>query len=402
MKMNQIYAVINKAQKQAWNKEAVSVIDTTSLIALGNHIINSSEATSKDLFTGALTDLISKTIFVSRALTGMDYGIYRDETDWGAVVRKVRVKPKGVEHNTEYDLASQEFDPFTMEIPTVLEQLYSKYTTYASEIVITDDQLFSAFKGDSELQAFYSLLFKQLEDSMYRAQISLDRLALANYIVEKKKLQATQTKKTHTINLIQEYYNEAGIITTTSKMWTDKEFLRFIASKLNEYKVLMNSDTDTFNASDGYVSQTPDEYLNFYVLNMLDSRLKTYLYADTFHEDFVKVSTFKTVPFWQGGIGSEGPAFKPTEISKIVLKPASTDALDEEPTITFTGVLAVMVDRDAIVSTYRNEKSESWRIPTKGTKHYRSKTHMYINDMLENGVVFYVEDIEEEETVPEG
>ena len=153
----------------------------------------------------------------------------------------------------------------------------------------------------------------------------------------------------------------------------------------------MNADTDVFNASDGYLSQTPDSYMNFYVHSLIDSRLSTYLYADTYHKEMVKVDNYKPVEFWQGIKGAVGNAFDPANTSKINIKPASGgDAIEK------SGILAVMVDKDAIVSTYQREASESWRIPLKGTNHAITMTHMYINDMLENGIVFYVEDLPEE------
>lgn len=387
-KMNQIYTILNQAQSQAWGKTAVTVIDTATMIGLGDHIINSSTADSKDLWTKALTDIIGKTIFVNRVLTGNDLGITRDNIEWGAILRKVRVKPKGVEHNEEYDLGAEPYDPFKITTPEVMEQLFSKHTTYKSEITITDKQLFTAFKDDSEMMAFYSLIFKQLEDSIARALRNYDRIALANFIAEKLKLQVSQPDKTHSINLIEAYLEETGKTITADKVYTDPEFLRFFATKVLEYKKYMNADTDIFNSSDGYPSQTPDQYMNFYINSIIDSRLKTYLYADTYHKEMVTIDNYKEVEFWQGIKGATGKSFKPSNTTSINIKPASGG-----PAIVKSGVLAVMVDKDAIVSTYLREGAESWRVPLKGTNHARNVTHMYINDVMENGLVFYVENL---------
>lgn len=387
--MTQIYTALNTVQSQAWGSTAVAVVDTKSMIALGNYILDSSNVASKDLWTSTLTDYIAKTIFVSKPLTGQDLGITRDETDFGAVLRKVRVKPKALEYNEEYDLAADDtYDPFKITVPEVNEQLYSKHTTYKSQITITDKQLFTAFQSDADMQAFYSLLFKQLDDSMYRAQMNYDRMALVNFIAEKLVLQGTQATKTHAINLLQAYKDETGTTLTVAQAWNNADFLKFFANQMLLYKGYMNADTDTFNSSVGYPSQTPDSYMNFYVLNYLDSKLKTNLYADTYNKEMVTVAGYKTVDFWQGIKGATGAAFSPLQISKIDVTPASGGA-----ELSKTGILAVMVDKDAVVSTYRREASESWRIPLKGTNHARTNTHMYINDLYENGIVFYIEDL---------
>lgn len=398
MKINQIYNLLNAAQEQAWGQRVVEVIDTATMIALGNHVIDSSKTDSKDVFVGGLTDRIGKTLLRSRELAGDDLGISRDQMSFGAILQKIRIKPKLVDYNTEYDLKDEPFDPFKVHPIDVIEQLYSKHTTYECTITILRSQLFSAFTDEASMAAFLALIYKQLEDTIYRAKQVYDRLALANFAIEKFKLQVSQPNKTHTFNLIQGYKNETGITITTEEIWTDKEFLRYVSTKLKEFKKAMNSETDVFNGYEGkdeediLVSSTSDEYMNLYLLDIVDSRMSSYLYSDTFHNEFVKLNKFKAVQFWQGVKGATGKAFDPVEISKISLKPASGGE-----GITKSGILAIMIDRDAVVSSYERENSDAWQIPTKGFNHYRAMTHMYINDLLENGIVFYVEDLVEGE-----
>lgn len=386
--MNQIKTILNAAQQQAWGKTAVSVVDTSTMIALGNYVLDSSNVASKDLWTSALTDIIGKTIFVSRGVTSPDLGITRDETDYGAVVRKVRVKPNALVDNAEYNLTEVGYDPFALVTPTVSEQLYSKHATYMAKVSILDSQLFTAFQSDTEMQNFYSLIFQQLEDSMFRAEKGYDRLAVCNYIAEKSVSQTAQPTKTHMVNLLQAYKDETNVTLTVADAWKSADFLKFFANQMLLYKEYIAVDGDSYNTSDGYVSQTPESRLKFFVLKALDAKLQTNLYADTYHKEMVTVEGYKTVPFWQGYTDGVGASFNTNAISKIVVDPASGG-----DTVTLTGVLAVMFDQDAIVSCYRADKAESVRVPMKGTNHMRARTHMYINDLYENGIVFYIEDL---------
>lgn len=388
-KINQVYQIINQVQKQAWGTVPVELTNATTLIALGDYLRNDATPDSRDIFTGKLSEVIGKTILVSRPFTANSLGISRDEMEWGGVVRKVRVKPKLVEHNTEYDLNNtSDFNPFDIVTPEVDQKLFSKFGTFESLVTVTDEQLFTAFTSEGELLAFYELIYKTLEDSMKRGMLSYDRMALVNFMAEKFKLQTLQGNKTHTVNLLAQYKTETGdnnITAAQALAGTHKEFNRFLASTMLMYKGWMAEDTDVFNASEGYTSQTTENYLNFYILRNISSRLPAYLYSSEYHDEMVKINNYTEVNFWQG-IGDVN-GFNVNSTSKIHVNTAS-DATEIEQ----AGIIAVMIDKDAVATYYKRDKAESWRVPTKGTNHYKATTQMMANDMWENGIVFYVED----------
>lgn len=393
--MNQIYNILNTSQKQAWGDIVINVVDTSTMISLGDYILNSANATSKDLWTGSLTDLIGKTVFVSRQLQGDDLGISRDEFEYGAIMRKIRIKPIELRHNTEYDLGTQSFNPFEIITPTVSEQLYSNFGTYESLITITDQQLFTAFKSDAEMMAFYSLIYKQQEDAMRRGQWNYDRLALATFIANKINLQTTQPTKTHAINLLAQYNKEKGTELTVAQAKLSDDFWRFVARTMILYKGYLAQESNIFNASPWYKTQTTDPYLNFYMLTEVEALLNTILYSDTYHKELVEISGYHKVPFWQGISTENTTPFSFENNSAISIK------LKDGTEITKSGIIAVMSDVDAIATTYKTEKAESWRVYTKGTNHYKSVTQMLINDLWENGVIFYIEDEPEPEPEPQ-
>lgn len=385
--INQVYQVINLATQQAWGKNAVEIVDTQSLIAMGDYIINSSDVNSRDVFTKALTDIIGKTIFVSREYRGADLGLSRDEYEYGGIVRKIRVKPRLTQYNNEYNFTNKNFNPWEISVPTVDEKLFSKFGTYSLTVTVTDNQIFTAFKSNEEMMSFYSLIYKQLNDCIKRGEEAYDRMALANFIGEKFKLQDSQANKKHTMNVLKKYNDTFGTDLKVKDIWTSPEFLRYFTSVVSEYKDYMAEDTDVFNGSDGYLSQTPEDYMNFYMLKAVDARLAAYLYSDTFHESMIHLNKYKTVSFWQG-IG-DSDSFNPDSTSKIHLNLASDGSVLEQG-----GILAVMMDKDAVATFYKRPNAETWRIPQIGNNVYKSVTQMMCNDMFENGIIFYVEDEE--------
>lgn len=385
--INQIYAVINAAAKEAYGGTAITVKDLRSLISLGDYVMNSSSADSKDVFTGKILDLVGKTVFVNRARKSSDLGLSKDEFEWGAILRKIRVKPIETRNNDEYNFDGTGYNPFSVDIPAVDQKLFSKFGTISVEITITDEQLFTAFKGNEELSAFYSLIYKQMDDAISRSTETYDRLALDNFIGEKLVEQAAAgNTKIHAVNLLAGFKAENPSSTlTASTCLKDKDFLRYAATEFQRWMANLETETDVFNSSDGYLSQTYGSYFRFYMLSMVKSLLENNLYSDTFHYNFNEVKGFKTVNFWQG----PGTDFGFDSISKINVKTASNNVVEQG------GILAVMMDEDAVATYYNRAKSESWRVPKVGTKHYRAWTKAYLNDLYENGIIFYIDDVED-------
>lgn len=390
--INQIYSLINNANKQAWGANALQVVDERSLIAMGDYVLNSGNSASLDVWTGSLVDQISKIIFVNRPLRVDNLGLSRDASQWGAVTVKYRVKPIDVEHNTEYDLGNEDFDPFSIVTPTVDRKMFNKKGTYMAKVTVTDNQIFTAFQSEAQMQAFYSLIYKQLDDAMVRSENAWDHLALCNFIGEKLNLQASQPTKLHAINILAEYNEVFNKTLKANKIYTDGDFLRYFASRMIELKGLMAEETDAFNASTGYVSQTPADYLNVYVHNAIDSRLSAYLYSTTYHDEMVTLDGYKTVKYWQGIKGS-GKAFDNAATTKINVKLASDST--GATTVEQGGILAVLMDRDAVGTFYQRQEAESVRVPTKGVNTFKNITKELFNDTFENGIIVYADDVDD-------
>ena len=126
---------------------------------------------------------------------------------------------------------------------------------------------------------------------------------------------------------------------------------------------------------------TPKDVLHTVLLSDFAAAAKTYLYADTFHNENVLLPQAETVASWQ----ATGKDYDFAEVSKIDVKSASG------ATVSIGGVLGVMFDRDALgvtnldkrVTTNYNAKAEFFN-------NYFKFDAGYFNDTNENFVVFFV------------
>lgn len=386
--INQVYALFNAAIKQIQGVSAVEIVDERTLISVGKDTINSMDANSKDAFTKAITDLITYTIYVSNEAGDEDLGVSRDTNGFNGIKRKIRVIPGELVENTEY--FTDDFDPFSIEVPAVLEQIYKKFGTVACDVFIPDNQLFTAFESNADAQNFYSLIYQKCDNQIKRAEKTFDRLAIANFIAEKIHLNTTQAGqgKMHAVNLLALYnadHPDAHLTKTTCK--GNPDFLRFFTTQFSKFRKLMEDDTAVFNSSTGehlYPSKTYAEEINAYVLNEIDANLPGYLYSDTYHKELVTLNNYKVVNAWQG-IGTNGFDFD--SCSKVHVNIASDGTEIEQD-----GVIALLCHKDAIATFYDRSEAETWRVPTRGTKYHRAITREMINDTIENAVVFYVAD----------
>ena len=127
---------------------------------------------------------------------------------------------------------------------------------------------------------------------------------------------------------------------------------------------------------------TPESLLHTVMLADFASAASTYLYSDTFHENYVRLSEAEQVPFWQGS----GNAYSFSDVSKVSLaKTAGGNAID------VTGVLCVMFDREALgVTNLDTRVTTNYNAKAEFTNYFYKRDARYFNDFNENFVVFYV------------
>ena len=130
---------------------------------------------------------------------------------------------------------------------------------------------------------------------------------------------------------------------------------------------------------------TPSDMLKVVMLSDFEKAASTYLYADTWHNENVKLPTAETVPYWQGS----GKDYSFANTSDIHVN--ITDGEGGTVEVVAAGILAIMYDKDAMgvcntdrrVTTQYNAKAEFFN-------NFYKFDASYFNDLNENFVVFFV------------
>lgn len=379
--VNQIFNIVNDVAKQTFGEKAINVVDTSTLVALGDEVLRSDENTEN--FTNTLVDRIGKTVFSTRAYTTDNAeGMVREPFEYGCILQKIYVDLPDAKENNSWEIGKGNYTPTFAPVikPTLKQKLFNKQTTWEIDVTIPDFMFRTAFTSATEMAVLIDAIFTSMENMMQIALENNKNLTRANFIASK----LHSNKPCGAINLLHLYNTLTSQTLTVDACMRDLGFLKWSTQQINLWAKRLSKMSTLFN-DEGYKRFTPQSDLIVNVLQDYDSAINSYLQSDTYHNEMTKIaSSYSTVPYWQGS----GLNYTFEDTSKIDVK------IDETNTITESGIIAVLYDRDAMGvtiterrgTTQRNNKDEY-------TDYFNKATYGYFNDLSENGIVFYVKEV---------
>lgn len=405
MKITQLANLLNTTATttgiidQVTGNAAVAKEDLSDLVDMGKAVIDFTSQSKEnfDSYIKSLIDQVGRIMLVDRKYTSQAPNILMEGWEYGSILEKVRCEVPDVRDNATWDLfnypqnGGDEYpDPFTLSKPTAKAKFYNSKATYEVPITIAEKQLKEAFQSASQLSSFVSMIENRIRMKM---TLCNDGLIMANI----NNLIAQKINKTHYVNLLKDYNTLTGNSLTKAKALTDKEFLRYASKTIAQYKkylavasTLYNESTDPGNpnASGGYITFTPADKLKFIANTEFSKSLDAYLYSDTYHNEFVNLPGYDEVAYWQGTGTSNDDRLK----IDVTIEDESSQTGTKE--VILDGVLAVMFDRDACAVCNQNYRTTSIYNPRGEYFNYFYKFDaMYMNDILENVVVFTIADV---------
>ena len=383
MKVNQIYELMNSVTKEVLGEETVVNEDLSNVVDIGTALFN---ASAIDAYVKSLVNHIGKVIFVNRPYSGSVPSVLMDGWEFGSVLEKISADIPEATENESWELengASYEQDIFYK--PSVTAKFFNSKVTFEVPMSFTEKQVKQSFSSAEQLNGFLSMLYNAVDKSMTIKVDSLVMRTINNMIAETiyadYKGVATTTKSgVRAVNLLKLYNDKFSKTLTAEDAVTDPEFVRFASYTLGLYSDRLSKISTLFNV-EGKERYTSADYLHVVLLSDFAKAADTYLQSDTYHNEFTKLPNAETVPYWQ----ASGTEYDFDSVSKIDVKTASGN------TVSQTGILGVMFDRDALGVT---------NLDRRVTTHYNAKAEFYsnwykfdagyFNDLSENFVVFFV------------
>ena len=378
MLVTQVKDLVNLATKEALGAEAVQTEDLTNVVDMGEAIFN---ANAVDAYVRSLVNHIGKVVFVNRPYAGSAPSVLMDGWEFGSVLEKITAELPEASENDTWNLQDKKsYDPNIFYKPTVEAKFYNKRVTFEIDVSITERQVKQSFSSATQLNAFVSMIYNEVDKAM---TIKIDSLIMKT-IVNMISVTMTDANANRAVNLLSLYNTEIAPATplTAAKALYNLDFIKFASYKMKLYATRLGTISRLFNIG-GKARFTPRDLLHIVMLEEFKSSADVYLQSDTFHNEFVKLPEAEGVAYWQGS----GTDYAFASTSKIMVKDSAGNST------TKTGILAVMFDRDALgvcnkdkrVTTDYNAKAEFYN------NFYKFDCE-YFNDTNENFVVFYIAD----------
>lgn len=388
MEVNQVYSLLNDINQQMWGEDALAVKDLSGIISMGNAVLSSS--TNVDKFFSTLVDRIGKVI-IRRLDLELDFPkLMMNEFEWGCVLQKITIDPFGAKANTDWQVSDPGFTPSLLEIypPSIHQMLFTDAVTFEMRKSLPNSILATAFTGAGEMANFMTAVTAAMVDSMTLSLNNLSRTCVNNFIAEK-------IKNSNGIVNIADMYNTAyssSPVTDCEEAMRTPEFLRYATNVIRKYFKYLSMPNVNYNVA-GLVRATQRDNMHFLANTTFVAGLESYLYADTFHEEMVSLKNYTEVAYWQGNLDSDNTSINlPEDVTAIEVIPSSEKGQLSPQSISQSGIIAVMADRQAMGIGLNKRRSAAFNnVMDDITTVKMSATQQLFNDLSENGVIFIAE-----------
>lgn len=405
MKVNQIYSMLNDIYGEVLGEDNLLKEDLSNIVSAGQ-IIGASDAFGDnfDSYVGKIIDKVGRTIVVDRVFRKTDLGIWRDSWEYASMLEKIRCEvgdfvsndewilldktggtPSGSDDVPDYNATDIVDKLFKFVPPTVQSKYFNLKTTFRNKISITRKQLRSAFRSAADMGRFISMIENRIRTKMEIGNQELERRVVTNLACA-----AYNAEGANVVNLKKVLGSEL----TFAQAIKDKDTIRAIAETITMTRNLMAEPSKLYSITKGFMNFTPEEDSRLIVISDLDNALKFNLYGDTYHNEFVRLDNYKTVPYWQGRSESGGTA----DALETRMKINATAVVNGEsgPTtgsVEITALVGVLFDRDAaMICNEDPEVRSQYNADGNFTNFFYNYDCSYYNDFDENAVVFVWED----------
>ena len=387
---NQIATILNQITADSQGRTAniaTTPRDTSEFVTMARTAL----AAGTDPIMNSITQMINRTIFAYRPYTRKFKILEADNLTWGNIVRKLTpVFTDGADDAPLYNdqpLDGNSTDQWKIKRPKTVETVFTGAEVYQIQApTVFVDQLNSAFRGPEELSAFIAAQVGEVSNEIEQQAEALARMTAVNFAAA----------KIHTgngvVHLLTEYKAATGLseLSDTTVMQPEKfpAFIKWVYARIAAVSDQMTERSNAYHTTltgKNILRHTPKEYQRLLMFSPAMHQIKSMVLADTFHDDFLKLTPYEAVNFWQN-------LNQPQQIN-VTASYLDVDGSVKTATVAKDKLFAILYDRDAMGTNVMSEGALVTPVNAKGKYYntFHSMTKRYWNDTTENGVVFLLD-----------
>ena len=379
-----ISTILNSIYQQATGQQAFAIANTSDFVAVANATLLS----GYDQVLGAISQVMDRTIFSVRPYNAKFQGIRVDERRFGNHTRKLSQIDKPFEEDTRYSITDGESgDMFKINLPKTLQTNFYGGQTFQKSYTWMKDQLDMAFRSPDELAQYWSMVTQNVSDMIEQAHESMARMAVANFIAGKAKIDTGNV-----IHLLTEYNTATGQeLTATSVMAPDAypAFMKWVYARIAQLCSMLTERSQIYHVN---ITNKPIQrhtpYVNQRIFLYSGARyqIENMVLADIYHDNYLRMAVTESVNFWQS-------IQTPDSINVTASYITAADGTVASGAQQVDNIFGLIVDEEAIGHTTINNWSGTTPFDVKdgfATTYYHF-TDRFWNDFTENGIVLLLD-----------
>lgn len=381
MKITQVYQLLNEVTEQVVGLTDIKVIDSSTLVSLGNEILSSTA--NKDNFLKTFVDRIGKTVINNRNYEANIKSILLDNFEFGAILQKMYVEPMEAENDPAWDIVDGDtVDQFRVSKPKARQKLFEGTMAWQIRVTVFDHQLQTAFISAEAMAAFTTAIFTQMSNSMELKLESASIIAYSNFIAHLLYKGGLQS-----INLLWGYNQLHKTTLTANTALVNPDFLKYASAEIRKVSKKMRSMSTLYNV-DGVQTFSREDMQRISILSDFASNMTTYLESDTFHKELVALPNYNEINYWSG-TATDSSFENVSMIEADIADPTNPTA--PKINVSQSGIICLISDKEAIGVTINDRRmTNAYNAEGEYTNYFNKARIGHFNDLSLNGVVFYV------------
>lgn len=399
---NAAYAIVNAAYKQAVGTSAVDTVDLSDFCDSG--VAYGSLTVARDKFFKALLDQV---VNFYTDTTYEDYNdvYYVESRRFANLIQMINVQPGDVQESHAWrDFApNTSTNPVTyakvgtydVKPPVVDTTYYQKTVSWELPIAITGQQLDDAFKSAEELRGFVDYIYLCVDNKLKIHRENLNATNRNNAMGWKIYSASQGTPGIHKINLLDKYNTERGkSIDTIAEFMADADALRYAGSQILLYSQYFKKPSTLFNTK-GLVKFCPADRMVLEVNSMFENSINEVALSNTFHDELASMNGASGIhvstPAWQGwGVNSVEASTTAAAFDQVTKIDVT---LDNDQTVTQSGIVAFLADKLGVAHAIRNERIATYYAEPEDLQlFFYQNRDQYLTNLAQNMLVFTLEE----------
>lgn len=354
-------------------------------------------STGYDQLNKAVSQVLSRSIYSSRAYNPIYPSIERDSEVWGGIVRKVTILDLDFIDDAAFSLVDGQTgaDPFLVNKQKAVQ--FNFYGGNVKELVVTttEDQLRQAFSSSADFGSFMAAQAQVLLNQINQKIEAESRATVNNMITA-----AINGGGDRVVHLLTEYKAATGNTTITAANYLSaaefEPFAKWFYGRLNTLKRFMaersgkfHQNINTYNGvalTKPIMRHTPDQYMNVFMLSQFMDQVDSSALSGIYNEQLLQLGAFERVNFWQSIDAPDQIMATPNVLNVDGTCSATADPIEE------SGIIGCLFDDEALGITVIDEGVRSIENPDgRYFNNFYNWTCRWYNDQTENFVALVLD-----------